>query len=144
MSTPDLNDIFDNFDVLDDWEDRYRYLIELGRTLDPLPEDARTPANKVQGCVSQVWLVTHWKDGRASFVCDSDAHIVRGLLAILVSVYSGRTAAEILDTDALGVFRRLQLEEHLTPQRSNGLKSFVERIRSDARHMSARPETQGA
>jgi cysteine desulfuration protein SufE len=135
MSIPDIKDIIESFDVIDDWEDRYRYLIELGRTLEPLPEDARILANKVQGCASQVWLVTHWHDGRASFVCDSDAHIVRGLLAILVSVYSGHTASEILDIDALEVFRGLQLQEHLTPQRSNGLKSFVERIRSDARHM---------
>ena len=137
MSTPKIADIIESFELLDDWEDRYRYLIELGRTLQPLPEDARVPANKVQGCVSQVWLVTHWQGERASFVCDSDAHIVRGLLAILVSVYFGRTATEILATDALAVFRQLQLHEHLTPQRSNGLKSFVERIRSDARQVLA-------
>ena len=144
MSTIDISDIIENFEVLDDWEDRYRYLIELGRTLEPLPEEARIPANKVQGCVSQVWLVTRWQDGRASFVCDSDVHIVRGLLAILVSVYAGHTASEILDTDALAVFRQLQLQEHLTPQRSNGLRSFVDRIRSDARQMLARGEAQGA
>lgn len=137
MSTFEITDIIENFELLDDWEDRYRYLIELGKTLEPLPEEARTAANKVQGCVSQVWLVTHWRDGRASFVCDSDAFIVRGLLAILVSVYSGHTAPEILATDALSVFRELQLQEHLTPQRSNGLKSFVERIRHDAQQVLA-------
>jgi cysteine desulfuration protein SufE len=135
MSNQDIAVIIENFELLDDWEDRYRYLIELGKTLEPLPDEARTAANKVQGCVSQVWLVTHWKDGRAGFQCDSDAFIVRGLLAILVAVYSGRTASEILAIDALEIFRKLQLEEHLTPQRSNGLKSFVERIRSDARQV---------
>ncbi|MBP0578266.1 SufE family protein [Labrys sp. LIt4] len=135
MSTQDIAAIIENFEILDDWEDRYRYLIELGKTLEPLPDEARTTANKVQGCVSQVWLVTHWKEGHASFQCDSDAFIVRGLLAILVAVYSGHTASEILAIDALDVFRNLQLEEHLTPQRSNGLKSFVERIRSDARQV---------
>lgn len=135
MSSQDIAVIIENFELLDDWEDRYRYLIELGKTLAPLPDEARTAANKVQGCVSQVWLVTHWKDGRAGFQCDSDAFIVRGLLAILVAVYCGRTASEILAIDALEIFRKLQLEEHLTPQRSNGLKSFVERIRSDARQV---------
>ncbi len=137
MSTPKISEIFENFEFLDDWEDRYRYLIELGKTLEPLPEEARVAANRVQGCVSQVWLVTRWQDGRASFVCDSDAFIVRGLLAVLVSVYSGHTAPDILEIDALAVFRQLQLQEHLTPQRSNGLRSFVERIQSDARQMLA-------
>ncbi|GLS22812.1 cysteine desulfurization protein SufE [Labrys miyagiensis] len=137
MSTLQISEIIENFELLDDWEDRYRYLIELGKTLEPLPEEARTPVNKVQGCVSQVWLVTHWQNGRASFVCDSDAFIVRGLLAILVSVYSNHTAPEILAIDALQIFRDLQLQEHLTPQRSNGLKSFVERIRHDARQVLA-------
>ena len=132
-----IDEIRDNFALLDEWDDRYRYVIELGRTLEPMPEELHSPENKVQGCVSQVWLVTHWQGERASFVCDSDAHIVRGLLAILVSVYFGRTATEILATDALAVFRQLQLHEHLTPQRSNGLKSFVERIRSDARQVLA-------
>jgi cysteine desulfuration protein SufE len=137
MSISKIDEIIEAFELIDDWEERYRYLIELGRTLEPLPEEARIPANKVQGCVSQVWLVTHWTDGRASFVCDSDAHIVRGLLAILVAVYTGHTASEILATDALAVFRQLQLQEHLTPQRSNGLRSFVERIRRDAAQVLA-------
>ncbi len=135
MSTPKISEIVENFELLDDWEDRYRYLIELGKALAPLPDEMRTAGNKVQGCVSQVWLVTHWQGGRASFICDSDAFIVRGLLAILVAVYAGHTAQEILAIDALAVFRELQLQEHLTPQRSNGLRSFVERIRNDAQQI---------
>ncbi len=131
-----LADIRSDFSVLDDWEDRYRYVIELGRALPPLPEGLRTDANKVRGCASQVWLATHvepGKDGpRLSFEGDSDAHIVRGLVAILFAVYNQRSADEILATDADSVFGELGLKEHLTPQRSNGLASMVARIRADA------------
>jgi cysteine desulfuration protein SufE len=134
MSTPAIDDIVENFALLDEWEDRYRYLIELGRTLEPLPEEARTPENKVRGCVSQVWLQTTFDGNKVHFVGDSDAHIVKGLVAILIALLSGRNAAAILETDALKLFRKLELEEHLTPQRSNGLKSMVERMRSEARH----------
>jgi len=133
-----IDEIIDNFAVLDDWDDRYRYVIELGRMLEPLPDAVRTDANKVQGCASQVWLGTSvMPDGAAgptlSFVGDSDAHIVRGLIAILFALYSGKPAPEILKTDAVELFNRLGLREHLTPQRSNGFRSMVERIRSDAR-----------
>ena len=133
-----IDEIIDNFSVLDDWDDRYRYVIELGRMLAPLPEQARNEANKVQGCASQVWLDTRVEpDGAAgptlSFVGDSDAHIVRGLIAILLTLYSGKPAREILGTDAVALFERLGLREHLTPQRSNGFRSMVERIKSDAR-----------
>jgi cysteine desulfuration protein SufE len=133
-----IDEILDNFSLLDDWDDRYRYIIELGRTLDPLPEEARVEANKVQGCASQVWLITKVRrDGEAgpvlTFVGDSDAHIVRGLIAILFAIYSGKHARDILATDAPALFDKLGLREHLTPQRSNGLRSMVERIRSDAR-----------
>ena len=133
-----IDEIIDNFSVLDDWDDRYRYLIELGRELPPLPEAAHGDANKVQGCASQVWLGTSVApDGAAgptlSFVGDSDAHIVRGLIAILFALYSGKPAREILDTDAVALFEKLALREHLTPQRSNGFRSMVERIKSDAR-----------
>ena len=133
-----IDDIIENFSLLDDWDDRYRYVIELGRGLSPLSEAARTDANKVQGCASQVWLDTRVKpDGAAgpvlSFVGDSDAHIVRGLIAILFAIYSGKSARDILATDAVAVFEKLGLREHLTPQRSNGFRSMVERIRSDAR-----------
>jgi cysteine desulfuration protein SufE len=131
--------ILQDFDVLDTWDDRYRYVIELGRTLPPFPEPARTDANKVQGCASQVWFVSEAKPAlngggpRMEFQGDSDAHIVKGLIAILFALYAGRPARKILDTDALAVFERLGLREHLTPQRSNGFRSMVERIRADAR-----------
>jgi cysteine desulfuration protein SufE len=133
-----IGEIVDNFSVLDAWDDRYRYVIELGRTLEPLPEPDRNDINKVQGCASQVWLATrHRPDGDGgpvlSFVGDSDAHIVRGLIAILFALYSGRSARDILSTDAVELFEQLGLREHLTPQRSNGFRSMVERIKSDAR-----------
>jgi cysteine desulfuration protein SufE len=133
-----IDDIIDNFSVLDDWDDRYRYVIELGRMLEPLPDAVRTQANKVQGCASQVWLDTRIAPNGAagpvlSFVGDSDAHIVRGLIAILLALYSGRPARDILETDAIALFEKLGLREHLTPQRSNGFRSMVERIKSDAR-----------
>ena len=132
-----INEILDNFALLDEWDDRYRYIIELGRELAPLPEQARTDRNKVQGCASQVWLETtirpNGADGPAlTFVGDSDAHIVRGLIAILFALYSGRTAKEILSLDPFSIFDKMGLREHLTPQRSNGLRSMVNRIRSDA------------
>lgn len=132
-----IDDIIENFSLLDDWDDRYRYIIELGRTLPPFPESARTDANKVPGCASQVWLDTEVKpDGGAgptlTFVGDSDAHIVRGLIAILFALYSGQHAKDILATDAQSVLEKLGLREHLTPQRSNGLRSMVERIRREA------------
>jgi cysteine desulfuration protein SufE len=133
-----IDDIIENFAVLDEWDDRYRYVIELGRTLAPLPDEVRSEANKVQGCASQVWLDTAVKPNGAAgptltFVGDSDAHIVRGLIAILFALYSGKPARDILSTDAVALFDRLGLREHLTPQRSNGFRSMVERIKSDAR-----------
>jgi len=133
-----IDEIIENFALLDEWDDRYRYVIELGRLLAPLNERDRRDANKVQGCASQVWLATTVEpNGQSgpvlSFVGDSDAHIVRGLIAILLAVYSGRHAREIVDTDAVALFERLGLREHLTPQRSNGFRSMVERIKSDAR-----------
>jgi cysteine desulfuration protein SufE len=134
----DLEEIVGNFSVLDDWDDRYRYLIELGRELPPLREAARSAANKVQGCASQVWLDTTVRPNGAGgpvliFFGDSDAHIVRGLIAILFAMYSGKAARDILNLDAVKLFEELGLREHLTPQRSNGFRSMVERIRSDAR-----------
>ena len=133
-----IEEILDNFSVLDEWDDRYRYLIELGRELPPLPPAAHTDANKVQGCASQVWLDTTVRPNGGNgpvltFVGDSDAHIVRGLIAVLFAVYSGKPARDILATDAVTVFEKLGLREHLTPQRSNGFRSMVERIRADAR-----------
>jgi cysteine desulfuration protein SufE len=132
-----IDEIIDNFSLLDDWDDRYRYLIELGRMLEPLPDALHSDANKVQGCASQVWLWTtvrpNGEDGPVlTFEGDSDAHIVRGLIAVLFALYSGKHARDILSTDALALFDRLALREHLTPQRSNGLRAMVERIRKEA------------
>lgn len=138
-----LDTIISDFEFLDEWEDRYRYIIELGRTLEPLDEEDRTDANKVQGCASQVWLSTSVSQGadrgeaHLSFRGDSDAHIVRGLIAILFALYSGQSAKAILATDAHETFNALGLGEHLTPQRSNGFSSMVERIRTDAQQALA-------
>lgn len=133
-----IEDIVENFTLLDQWDDRYRYVIELGRTLPPLPEGAHIEANKVRGCASQVWLLTHVNPDSGSgpiltFDGDSDAHIVRGLIAILLALYSGKRAKEILDTDAPALFDRIGLRDGLTPQRSNGLRSMVERIQAEAK-----------
>jgi len=137
-----IDDIRADFAMLDDWEDRYRYLIELGRSLPPLPEKLRTDANKVRGCASQVWLASAPRangDGRPvlEFQGDSDAHIVRGLIAVLFALFQGRTADDILKTDAKAVFAELGLQEHLTPQRSNGFLSMVGRIRRNAQARAA-------
>jgi cysteine desulfuration protein SufE len=136
--TTTLDEIIDNFSLLEEWDDRYRYLIELGRNLAPLPERDRVDTNKVQGCASQVWLATAVRPDGArgpvlAFSGDSDAHIVRGLIAILFALFSGKHAGDILSADAIALFERLGLREHLTPQRSNGFRSMVERIRADAR-----------
>ena len=138
-----IDEIRDNFALLDDWDDRYRYVIELGRTLDPMPEAEHSAANKVQGCASQVWLSRKLARSGAgepvlSYLGDSDAHIVRGLIAILFAMFSGKRAGDILSTDAIAVFDRLGLREHLTPQRSNGFRSMVERMRADARRALAK------
>ena len=135
--TTPIDEIIENFDLMEEWDDRYRYLIELGRALPPLPEGARNDANKVQGCASQVWLSTSVKPNGAAgpvlnFEGDSDAHIVRGLIAILFALFSGKGAKDILSSDAVALFEKLGLRDHLTPQRSNGFRSMVERIRRDA------------
>jgi cysteine desulfuration protein SufE len=136
-----IDEIRENFVLLDDWDDRYRYVIELGRTLDPMPEAEHCAANKVQGCVSQVWLSKQIDrsggEPSLNYLGDSDAHIVRGLVAILLTLYSGRTPQQILASDALAIFDEFGFREHLTPQRSNGLRAMVERIRSDAREALA-------
>jgi cysteine desulfuration protein SufE len=132
-----IDDIVENFEFLDDWEDRYRYVIELGNRLAPLSDDEHTDTYKVRGCASQVWLVSQSEadtsgQRRLFFRGDSDAHIVRGLIAILLAIYSGRTPREILAYDAQALFGRIGLKDHLTQQRSNGLASMVARIRADA------------
>jgi len=137
-----IDEIRDNFELLDDWDDRYRYVIELGRTLAPMPQAEHSPTNKVQGCASQVWLSKQIDRGNGgepvlNYLGDSDAHIVRGLIAILLTLYSGHRPQEILATDAIALFDEFGFREHLTPQRSNGLRAMVERIRSDAREALA-------
>ena len=137
-----IDEIRDNFELLDDWDDRYRYVIELGRTLEPMPEAEHSAENKVNGCVSQVWLSKRMGQAVNGEPCinyrgDSDAHIVRGLVAIVLTLFSGRTPKEILSTDALAVFEEFGFREHLTPQRSNGLRSMVERIKTDAKEALA-------
>lgn len=128
-----LEDLAAEFDLLGDWEERYRYVIDLGRELAPLTDVERSDANKVRGCASQVWLVTEPQaDGTLRFRGDSDAHIVRGLIAILLRLFSGRTPRTILDFDAKAAFDRLGLSGALSAQRSNGLASMAARIRRDA------------
>lgn len=138
-TTPTIDDILADFELLDDWEDRYRYVIELGKELPPLPPEDHTEANKVHGCVSQVWLKVDPRADEADpsltrlyYKGDSDAMIVKGLIAILLALYSGKTKDEILAINAEDMLARLGLQEHLTPQRSNGLASMVNRIRTDA------------
>lgn len=134
----DLDELSAEFDLLDNWEERYRYVIDLGRGLDPLSDSERSDVNKVRGCASQVWLVREDNaDGRLRFRGDSDAHIVKGLIAILLRLYSGRTADEILAFDARSGLDRLGLSGALSAQRSNGLFSMVERIRRDAQVVRA-------
>ncbi len=131
----DIDEIIENFEILDDWDDRYKYLIELGAMLDALPEVDRTRENKVQGCVSQVWVTSVASDGPdpvLTFSGASDAHIVSGLIAIAFALFSGKPASAILGLDEKKVFDRINLSEHITPLRSNGLRSLVERIKSDA------------
>jgi cysteine desulfuration protein SufE len=130
-----IQSIRDDFAFLDEWEDRYRYVIDLGEALPPFPESARDAAHKVQGCVSQVWLVSRRGEGAdpvITFLGDSDAHIVRGLVAIMLALFSGRRASQIVVTDAEELMRSLGLDEHLTPQRANGLRAMVKRIKQDA------------
>ncbi|WP_165214348.1 SufE family protein [Affinirhizobium pseudoryzae] len=135
-----IDQIIDDFAFLDDWEDRYRYVIELGKALPDLPEDKRTADNKVNGCASQVWLVSHRGDGAdpvMTFEGDSDAHIVRGLVAIVLAACSGKRASEIAATDLIGIFDKIGLVENLSSQRANGLRSMVKRIRDEAAAVSA-------
>ena len=129
---PPFDEIVENFELFDDWQDRYRYVIDLGRDLPGLPEERRTPATKVEGCASQVWLVPDLRmEGgaeRLHFEGDSDAMIVRGLIAVLVSLISGRTVDEVRALDIRGELARLQLDQALSAQRSNGLRAMVQRI----------------
>ena len=138
---PSLDEVFESFDFLDDWEERYRYIIDLGRQLPSFDDSLKTPAHKVEGCVSQVWLIAYPDEtdsGRLHFRGDSDAHIVRGLIAILLAAFSGKRADEIVAADGRALFDKLGLGGHLSPSRSNGLFSMVQRIRTlAAAHVSA-------
>lgn len=128
-----IQDMIDDFAFLDDWEDRYMHVIDLGKGLPALPEGAHVDANKVKGCASQVWLVSAKTDDIWTFSGDSDAHIVKGLVAIVLEIFSGRSAADIAALDANDILSKLGLAEHLSAQRSNGLAAMIERIKREAR-----------
>lgn len=132
MATQAFEDIAETFDFLDDWEDRYRHVIELGKAMPPMDDSFKVPALKVQGCASQVWLRPIVEDGHFDFQGDSDAMIVRGLIAILHALYSGLPVAEVAKVDAAAELGRLGLNDHLSSQRSNGLRAMVQRIREEA------------
>jgi cysteine desulfuration protein SufE len=129
MATQAFEDIADTFDFLDDWEDRYRHVIELGKAMPPMDPALQVPATKVEGCASQVWIMPRIENGRFDFQGDSDAMIVRGLIAVLHALYSGVPVAEVGKIDAQAELARLGLDEHLSSQRSNGLRAMVQRIR---------------
>lgn len=133
---PALDTIIEDFEFLDDWEDKYRYVIEIGKSMPDLPDSEKTAENKVHGCVSQVWLTSQIEgesDPVVVFAGDSDAHIVRGLVAIMIAAMSGRKASEIEAFDAASLLKTLGLEDNLTPQRSNGLRAMVARMKDEAR-----------
>lgn len=135
-----IDEIIENFQFLDDWDDRYKYLIELGSALPEFPVEQQTPENKVQGCVSQVWVTaekTADADPILKFQGGSDAHIVSGLVAITLAIFSDKKASEIIETDEMKIFNSIDLSEHITPQRSNGLRSLVERIKLHAQQALA-------
>ena len=131
-TTPAFETIAEDMAFLDEWEDRYRYVIELGKAMPEMPEALKTPATKVDGCASQVWIATRRDGGRMDFDGDSDAMIVRGLIAVLKALYAGRPPAEVLATDAQAAFARLGLDQALSSQRSNGLRAMVARLREAA------------
>ena len=137
MATPAFEDIAETFDFLDDWEERYRHVIELGRAMPAMDASLQMPASKVEGCASQVWIVPVIQDGRFDFQGDSDALIVRGLIAVLHALYSGVALDEVAQIDAQAELQRLGLEEHLSSQRSNGLRAMVLRLRQMAADAAA-------
>lgn len=134
----ELDDLLDTFDLLEEWEERYAYIIELGVKLPPLPEEHRIDANKVSGCLSTVWLVPSLKDGKLDFVADSDAAIVKGLVAILLTIYRGKTPQEALDINVDDLFTKMGLKQHLSSTRRNGLYAMVKRVKLfAAEHLSS-------
>ncbi|SLN46362.1 Cysteine desulfuration protein SufE [Aquimixticola soesokkakensis] len=132
MATEAFDDLADTFDFLDDWEDRYRHVIEIGKAFPPLPEALKVPATKVEGCASQVWIVPRIDAGAFDFAGESDAMIVRGLIAVLHALYAGLTPDEVLKVDAQAELTRIGLSDHLSAQRSNGVRAMIERIRAFA------------
>ena len=145
-SNGDIEALLDDFSFLDDWEDRYRYVIELGKDMAPLDESEKTEKSKVRGCVSQVWLVAERSPVDSSLLQwrgESDAHIVQGLIAILLRIYNGKSVQDVLNVDAKDIFHKMGLDEHLSPQRSNGLASMVQRIRADAESQTTLSTDQG-
>ena len=141
MPSPTIDEITENFALLDDWEERYRYVIELGRALPPASDGLHSEANKVHGCASQVWLDMQVDrasgEPRLRLHGDSDAHIVKGLVALMVALFDGKTPAEAAETDAFALYTKLGLAEHLTPQRSNGVRAMADRIHRDASRLAA-------
>ncbi|WP_421792289.1 SufE family protein [Hyphobacterium sp.] len=134
----DIDDLIEEFDFLDDWEERYRYLIDMGKALPALPQSEKTEANRVKGCTSRVWLaISPPQNNVFEFQADSDAHIVKGLAALMIRLYSGRAASEIGEIDARSVLEKIGLAEHLSPQRSNGLNSMIARIKTEAAEIQA-------
>lgn len=136
-----IDELVENFELLDDWEDRYKYIIDLGRKLPPMPDAEMVEENKVRGCMSQVWMTsrTEGEPPVMHFNADSDAFIVKGLIAVLMLIYDGRPAEDVADTDAVEILSRIGLDKHLSPNRRNGLVSMVERIRSDAQALANQP-----
>ncbi len=135
VATNAVEDLIESFEFLDDWEDRYRYIIDMGRKLSPMNDALKTETSRVQGCTSQVWLVCNVDDStpaRMTFIADSDAHIVRGLVAILLMIFSDKTAQEIKDIDIQDILNRLEFAQHLSPNRANGLYAMVKRIQATA------------
>ncbi|MEO0381122.1 MAG: SufE family protein [Pseudomonadota bacterium] len=132
MATTAFEEIVEDFEFLEDWEDRYRYVIEQGKAMDPLDDALKVPATKVEGCASQVWLHTTVENGRFHFDGDSDAMIVKGLIAVLRRLYNGLDVETVLDVDARAEMARLGLNDHLSAQRSNGLRAMIERVRTVA------------
>ncbi len=135
MSLPSISNIIENLSFLEDWEDRYRYIIELGRMVETMPDALKTEDTKVRGCASQVWLHAEASLDNPpvlTFLGDSDAHIVRGLVALALALYSGKSAPEIMSTDAIALFSSLGLKEHLSAQRSNGFRSLIDKIQQQA------------
>lgn len=132
MANPDFEELVDTFEFLDDWEARYRHVIDMGKAMDPLEDALRVPATKVNGCASQVWLVPQIKDGIFTFRGESDAMIVRGLIAVLLALFNNQTVAEVTKINAVAELERLGLNDHLSAQRSNGLRAMVERIQQTA------------